>query len=243
VTSFERSYLLAEPFLPPLYRIVRRRVKDVVRGHGRSARVLDVGGRKSHYTIGVEGRVTISDLPRSTDLQHELNLGLTSGAMETTRARRSNVDEIVLDDMTRSSLPSGSFDCVVSIEVLEHVAEDLAFVREVARVLKPGGTFVMTTPNGDHVPNTNPDHKRHYTRAGLAALLSEVFPTVDVEYAIVESAFYRLGLRSWSPRRPLWTAASMFGNMISGLESSRAGVPEARHGTQHLFAMARKERS
>ena len=116
-------------------------------------------------------------------------------------------------------------------------------MREVARVLKNGGSFVMTTPNGDHVPNTNPDHKRHYTRAGLAALLSEAFHTVDIEYAIVESAFYRLGLRSWSLRRPFWTAASMFGNVVSGLESSRPGVQEARHETQHLFAMARKGRS
>ncbi len=243
MTSFERSYLLAEPFLPPLYRIVRRRVRQIVLEQGGSARVLDVGGRKSHYTIGVEGRITISDLPRLTDLQHELNLGLNSSLMEKTRARRSNVDEIVLDDMTRSRLPSASFDCVVSIEVLEHVAEDVAFVQEVARVLKDGGTFVMTTPNGDHVPNTNPDHKRHYTRAGLAALLSKPFRSVSVEYAIVESASYRLGLRSWSLRRPLFTAASMFGNVVSGIESRRPGVREACHETQHLFALARKERS
>ena len=242
MTPFERSYLLAEPFLPPLYRIVRRRVKEAVSGHGSSARVLDVGGRKSHYTIGVKGRITISDLPRSTDLQHELNLGLNSSLMEMTRARRSNVDEIVLDDMTRSRLPSASFDCVVSVEVLEHVAEDRAFVQEVVRVLKAGGTFVMTTPNGDHVPNTNPDHKRHYTRGDLVALLSGVFGRVDVEYAVVESSSYRLGLRSWSLRHPLRTAASMFGNTVSGLESNRPGVREARDRTQHLFAIARKER-
>lgn len=47
------------------------------------------------------------------------------------------------------SLPySGdSFDAVVAIEVVEHVEDQFAFLRELARVARPGGLVIVTTPN------------------------------------------------------------------------------------------------
>jgi 2-polyprenyl-3-methyl-5-hydroxy-6-metoxy-1,4-benzoquinol methylase len=45
--------------------------------------------------------------------------------------------------------PDGQFDCVVSIDVLEHLPEDQKFLREVGRVLKMGGRALVTVPNGD----------------------------------------------------------------------------------------------
>jgi len=46
-------------------------------------------------------------------------------------------------------VPGGHFDCVVSIDVLEHLRQDQPFLRELRRVLKPGGKAVVTVPNGD----------------------------------------------------------------------------------------------
>lgn len=43
----------------------------------------------------------------------------------------------------------GQFDCVISIDVLEHLEDDQPFLRELGRVLKKGGTAVVTVPNGD----------------------------------------------------------------------------------------------
>lgn len=40
-----------------------------------------------------------------------------------------------------------SFDAVVSMDVVEHVAEPLSWVAEALRVLRPGGTLFLTTPN------------------------------------------------------------------------------------------------
>lgn len=41
----------------------------------------------------------------------------------------------------------GAFDCVVSIEVIEHVENHARFVREALRVTRPGGTVIVSTPN------------------------------------------------------------------------------------------------
>jgi SAM-dependent methyltransferase len=43
--------------------------------------------------------------------------------------------------------PSESFDLVTSTEVIEHLENPRRFFREVARVLKPGGQIILSTPN------------------------------------------------------------------------------------------------
>jgi len=238
---FEYFYLLCNPLLPPLYRQVRRELfRSLDTLEGRPA-VLDVGGRKSHYTIGLPASVTISDLPRGSEVQNQLNLGTNDRINEQTRSRRSNVREAIYDDMTRTSLPAGSFDVIVAVEVLEHVEEDEVFVRNVARTLKPGGWFVMTTPNGDAVPIPhNPDHKRHYRRDQLTLLLSTHFKKVEVRYAVKAGRFRSWGLKSWSPRRPVQTVRSMLGNVLNSVQSSGPSVRRDILGTRHLIATARK---
>jgi SAM-dependent methyltransferase len=44
-------------------------------------------------------------------------------------------------------LPSGTFDLILSHEVLEHVQDDRLAVREMTRTLKPGGRIVLFVPN------------------------------------------------------------------------------------------------
>jgi SAM-dependent methyltransferase len=239
---FERLYLALEYCLPPLGAIVRRRLRAIAASQGGHARILDVGGRKSHYTIGVDGSIVVTDLPRRSQIQHNLHLGVTDELARQLRRRRSNIQAIAYDDMTRSGLRDGVFDCVVAVEVLEHVEQDAEFVREVWRVLKPGGTFLMTTPNGDVVPNTNPDHKRHYTSAQLSTLLAATFGNATVDFAVRRGRCHDLGLRSWSARRPVRTAVTMAANMVNHLQSAAPGLARRARVTNHLVAEAVKAR-
>jgi SAM-dependent methyltransferase len=57
------------------------------------------------------------------------------------------LDVRLVDDITTTGLPGGSFDAVFMIEVLEHLVDPLAAAREARRLLRPGGTFVVTCPN------------------------------------------------------------------------------------------------
>ena len=54
----------------------------------------------------------------------------------------------------------GSFDFVISFQVIEHIRRDVDFVREVHRVLRPGGQFIVTTPNAPMSLTRNPWHVR-----------------------------------------------------------------------------------
>jgi SAM-dependent methyltransferase len=53
---------------------------------------------------------------------------------------------VVQDDITASRLPPASFDLVLCTEVLEHIADSLAALAGIYRLLKPGGVLVATTP-------------------------------------------------------------------------------------------------
>lgn len=71
-----------------------------------------------------------------------------------------------------------SFDYVVSFQVIEHIKHDREFVREVHRVLKKGGKFIVSTPNRPMSLTRNPWHVREYTADEFGALLSDF---ADVE--------------------------------------------------------------
>ena len=54
--------------------------------------------------------------------------------------------KIIVDDITRSQLPDHSFDLVLCTEVVEHIADSAAALRHLARIMKPDGILVLSTP-------------------------------------------------------------------------------------------------
>lgn len=83
-------------------------------------------------------------------------------------------------------LDNAAVDLYTSFETIEHVEQDAAFVAEAARVLRPGGRFLCSTPNrmitnpGTTIADCpfNRFHVREYTRDELDALLRRYFHEV-----------------------------------------------------------------
>ena len=69
-------------------------------------------------------------------------------------------------------IPDASFDWIVCTEVLEHVYNPFAAVREINRLLKPGGLVFITTPFNFRIHGPLPDCWR-FTEHGLRALLTD----------------------------------------------------------------------
>jgi SAM-dependent methyltransferase len=74
-----------------------------------------------------------------------------------------------------------SFDTVVSFQVIEHVRQDELFLREIYRILKPGGMALITTPNRKMTLTRNPWHIREYEAEEFHVLAGKVFDEVELK--------------------------------------------------------------
>lgn len=80
-----------------------------------------------------------------------------------------------------SGLEDNTFDCVVSFQVIEHIRQDIFFLNEIHRVLKPGGLALLTTPNRKLSISRNPWHIREYLAHELKNLASGIFKTAEMK--------------------------------------------------------------
>lgn len=79
-----------------------------------------------------------------------------------------------------NGVESDRFDSLITFQVIEHIEDDELFVKEIARVLKPGGVGLITTPNIKMSLTRNPWHIREYTKEELENLLKKYFSEVEM---------------------------------------------------------------
>ena len=90
-------------------------------------------------------------------------------------------------DGRRLPLGDSEADVMVSLETIEHISEDQAFLEEACRVLKPDGVFICSTPNravtnpGSSLTDKpwNRVHVREYDETEFFGRLSSLFAHVE----------------------------------------------------------------
>ncbi|RCG32343.1 class I SAM-dependent methyltransferase [Sphaerisporangium album] len=148
---------------------------------GPGVRVLDLGcggGRHAFEVLRRGADVVAFD----QDADELKSVASMFAAMETAgEAPPEATAETVTGDALAMPFPDASFDRVIAAEVLEHIPDDMAAMREIHRVLKPGGLAAVTVPSFlpericwalSEAYHTAPGgHVRIYTLAELTAKL------------------------------------------------------------------------
>lgn len=75
--------------------------------------------------------------------------GLETDGVAAAYARREHALEVHEGTLGEVALPAASFDAIVLSHVIEHVYDPIGVLRECARLLAPGGTVVVITPNAE----------------------------------------------------------------------------------------------
>lgn len=96
------------------------------------------------------------------------------------RRRHGAVAEFELGDLCQMPFDDDSFDAVVSFEAIEHVGDTDRAMREMHRVLRPGGLLLISSPNRGVYPEGNPFHLNELTSDELQHSLESLFSNVAI---------------------------------------------------------------
>jgi GT2 family glycosyltransferase len=141
--------------------------------HGR--RVLDLASGEGYGTAIL-----------ASEAQSVLGIDIDEDSVlhATETYRSSNISFQQGDMLNLSSFEHGSFDLVVCFEALEHVEDHKALLDGVTRLLTPGGTFVVSTPDRltytDELGQNNPFHVHELSRDEFEQLLGGRFQHVQM---------------------------------------------------------------
>jgi ubiquinone/menaquinone biosynthesis C-methylase UbiE len=78
-------------------------------------------------------------------------------------------------------IANNSYDVVICFQVIEHIQNDRQLLAEIKRVLKPGGSLLLTTPNQLTSLTRNPFHIREYRPHQMQQLVSNVFSRFSIQ--------------------------------------------------------------
>jgi SAM-dependent methyltransferase len=113
-----------------------------------------------------------------------VGVDIAEEAIATAREVHASDDrlEFEVGDVTALPHPDDSFDLVTCFETVEHVSEpdQERLVSEFARVLRPGGLLLISSPNRAQYPPGNPFHERELAPSELEALAGRSFSEVTL---------------------------------------------------------------
>jgi|GEM_PF-6790563 len=154
-----------------LYRIPRKNILEfissVISSHQIESPFLDIGCGNQEYVTQVLQET-------GKDVQY-------IGVDHFLHPQTPSKDNFVIADAHMLPIPNSAVKTILCSEVLEHVTDDRLVISEIARVICPGGTLIMTIPGKDIPKHEKPPFQIDYRRYSQSQLLDLL-----VGYFVVE---------------------------------------------------------
>lgn len=121
---------------------VRRALKDILDGMGGPVQMLDAGTGFGQFAYWVAKKYPNVKI-HAVDIKQEY---LDRAEIFFTQAQISDRATFAIDDLTELEA-DGPFDLILSVDVMEHIEEDVRVFEHFFRVLRPGGRLIINTPS------------------------------------------------------------------------------------------------
>jgi len=162
-------------------------IKELKRALGtKPASIMEVGCSAGHL---------LADMRRSLPNATLTGGDYTLGTLVKLGERMPDIP-LIRFNLADSPLPSDSYDAMVLLNVLEHIEDDVAASRHIARMLKPGGFAVIEVPAGPELfddYDRQLQHFRRYTLPGICGVIERSGLVVERRNylgALIYPAFY-----------------------------------------------------
>ena len=183
----------------------RRTVLEVVideLGLPASPRILDAGCGSGRNMVELARRGPVT--------------GIELSETSVTLARERHAGEVVAGSVLEMPFSDDSFDLAVSLDVIEHLEDDLGALRELRRTVAPGGALLVTVPAYQWLWSGHDEinhHHRRYTRrslqrvaeqAGWRQVRTTYFNSLLLPVAIVLRVLDRINTKTTESSLDLW---------------------------------------
>jgi 2-polyprenyl-3-methyl-5-hydroxy-6-metoxy-1,4-benzoquinol methylase len=141
---------------------------------------LPISGQVAIMEIGCSSGFLIRDLVRA--FPHFVVIGADVVKEPLLKlAKQLPSVPLIRFDLLQCTLPEGSFDIIVMLNVLEHINDDMLALQNAYKLLKPGGSLVIEVPAGKYLYDAYDSqlhHFRRYSASELSLKLEQVGFTI-----------------------------------------------------------------
>jgi len=171
-------------------------------GLGEGARILDAGCGSGRNMVELARHGTVT--------------GVELSETSVTLARERGAGEVISGSVLETPFPDNSFELAVSLDVIEHLEDDLTALKELRRTVVPGGSLLVTVPAYQWLWSGHDEinhHHRRYTRRSLLRVAKEAgwhqarttyFNSLLLPAAIVLRVLDRLSSKPTESSLDLW---------------------------------------
>lgn len=207
-------------------------------------KILDVGSGTGRYGVMFakdfpHAQVTVTDI-----LEEALDVGRALAA----ELGVPNV-EFAKEDALRMSFPDESFDVVFCDVVLQHIPNNQDALREILRVLKPGGTLIVSSVNTWNLPHTayksllrlvGRQYSYGYEETFSPRSLKRFLERNSMRVVAVDGFYFAYGIYRLKAHHPVFAILGKIANRAAKTLDAISGRAVSRYFGFETFCVAQK---